>query len=195
MRLYDPQQGQVKIDGMDIRKYKLASLRNQMAVVLQDSYIFNMTIKENIALARPGASDEEVVAAARAAGADEFIRSLPGGYDTHLGEGGAGLSGGQKRRLAIARAILRDAPLVILDEPTVGLDVASEEKVIEALKPLTHGKTTFIVTHQLATIMDADVIVVLSGGRIQELGSHQELLARGGYYKTLWETQQKEQQV
>lgn len=194
MRLYDPQQGTISIDGIDIRSLKLPSLRNQMAVVLQDSYIFNMSIAENIAVGKPGASRQEIEEAAKAAEADEFIRMLPQGYETALGEGGAGLSGGQKRRLAIARAFLRNAPITLLDEPTAGLDAASEQKVAEAVKRLSQGKTTLIVSHQLAIVADAELIVVLSGGRIVESGRHQKLLEMGGLYKRLWETQQGEAQ-
>ncbi|SHG09563.1 ATP-binding cassette, subfamily B [Desulfacinum infernum DSM 9756] len=190
MRLYDPDRGTVAIDGRDIRDFTLASLRGQMAVVLQDSYIFRMSVRENIAMAKPGASEEEITAAARAAGAHDFIQRLPQGYDTQLGEGGGGLSGGQKRRLAIARAILRDAPIVILDEPTVGLDAASEKRVMEAIGRLTRGRTTFMVTHQLATIMDFDRIVVLSGGKVVESGRHEDLIRADGLYRRLWESQQ-----
>lgn len=190
LRLYDPDDGYVAIDGRDIRDYTLASLRNQMAVVLQDSYLFRMTVRENIAMARPGATDEQVTAAAKAAGAHDFIMGLPQGYDTPLGEGGGGLSGGQKRRIAIARAILRDAPIVILDEPTVGLDAASEKHVIEAIGKLTRNRTTILVTHQLNTVTDFDRIVVLSGGRVVESGPHEDLLASQGLYRRLWESQQ-----
>jgi ATP-binding cassette subfamily B protein len=194
MRLYDPQHGYISIDGVDIRSLKLPSLRNQMAVVLQDSYIFNMSIEENIAIGKPGATRQEIEEAAKAAEADDFIRMLPQGYETTLGEGGAGLSGGQKRRLAIARAFLRNAPITLLDEPTAGLDAASEQKVSEAVKRLSQGKTALIVSHQLATVADADLIVVLSAGRIVESGSHGKLLEMGGLYKRLWETQQGEAQ-
>lgn len=192
MRLYDPQQGHISIDGVNIRSLKLPSLRNQMAVVLQDSYIFNMSIAENIAIGKPGATREEIEEAAKAAEADDFIRMLPEGYETTLGEGGAGLSGGQKRRLAIARSFLRNAPIILLDEPTAGLDAASEQKVAEAVRRLAKDKTTLIVSHQLATVSDADLIVVLSAGRIAESGSHGELLEMGGLYKRLWEAQQGE---
>jgi len=192
MRLYDPQHGTILIDGVDIQSLKLPSLRNQMAVVLQDSYIFNMSIEENIAIGKPGATRQEIEEAAKAAEADDFIRMLPEGYETELGEGGAGLSGGQKRRLAIARAFLRNAPLILLDEPTVGLDAESERKVAEAVQRLSQGKTTLIVSHQLATVADAELIVVLSRGRIVESGSHVGLLEMGGLYKRLWETQQGE---
>ncbi len=192
MRLYDPQHGHISIDGVDIRSLKLPSLRNQMAVVLQDSYIFNMSIGENIAIGNPGATRQKIEEAAKAAEAHDFIGLLPEGYETTLGEGGAGLSGGQKRRLAIARAFLRNAPITLLDEPTAGLDAESEQKVAEAVQRLSKGKTTLIVTHQLATVLDADLIVVLSEGKIVESGSHGELLEMGGLYKRLWETQQGE---
>jgi ATP-binding cassette subfamily B protein len=189
MRLYDPQHGYISIDGVDIRSLKLPSLRNQMAVVLQDSYIFNMSIEENIAIGNPGATRQKIEEAAKAAEAHDFIGLLPEGYETTLGEGGAGLSGGQKRRLAIARAFLRNAPITLLDEPTAGLDAESEQKVAEAVQRLSKGKTTLIVTHQLATVSDADLIVVLSEGKIVESGSHGDLLEMGGLYKRLWETQ------
>jgi ATP-binding cassette subfamily B protein len=192
MRLYDPQHGTISIDGVDIRSLKLPSLRNQMAVVLQDSYIFTMSIEENIAIGRPGATRQEVEEAAKAAEADDFIRMLPESYETILGEGGVGLSGGQKRRLAIARAFLRNAPITLLDEPTAGLDAESEQKVVEAVQRLSQGKTTLIVSHQLATVADADLIVVLSEGRIVESGSHRELIEMAGHYMKLWETQQGE---
>ncbi len=190
MRLYDPDMGMVAIDGRNIRDFTLASLRNQMAVVLQDSYIFRTTVRENIGMAKPGASEDEIVVAARAAGAHDFILGLPQGYDTQLGEGGGGLSGGEKRRLAIARAFLRDAPIVILDEPTVGLDATAEKRVMEAIGRLTQGRTTFMVTHQLATIIDFDKILVLSNGLVVESGRHEELIQADGTYRRLWESQQ-----
>ena len=189
LRLYDPQTGTVSVDGKDIRRFTLGSLRVQLATVLQDSYIFDTSVRENIALARVGATEEEVIAAARAAEAHELIEQLPEGYETQLGEAGARLSGGQKRRLAIARAILRDAPIVVLDEPTAGLDAASESRVIEALDRLAAGKTTLIVSHQLSTIANADRIVVLENGRTVEEGSHEDLLARNGPYRHLWDRQ------
>lgn len=192
MRLYDPKDGEVRIDGVNIRQFKLASLRSQMAVVLQDSFIFNMSIADNIAMARPGATKEEVIAAAKAAEAHEFICDLPQGYQTVLGEGGAGLSGGQKRRISIARAFLRNAPIVLLDEPTTGLDAASEGRVTDAIRELTKGRTTIIVTHQLSTVSDADLIVVLFRGRIVDIGNQKELLERNGPYRRLWDAQRPE---
>jgi ATP-binding cassette, subfamily B, bacterial len=190
MRLYDPQQGRVIIDGIDVKDVKLESLRKQMAIVLQDSYVFNMTLLENIAVAKPGSNKDEVIGAAKAAGADNFIRDLPDGYDTIIGEGGSGLSGGQRRRIAIARAFMRNAPIILLDEPTVGLDAASEQAVVDAIKLLIQRRTAIIVTHQLSTITDMDLIVVLSKGEIMEVGRHEDLLNRAGLYKKFWEAQQ-----
>ena len=189
LRLYDPQEGTVSIDGIDIRRLTLSSLRAQLATVLQDSYIFDATVRENIAMARPGATDEEITGAARAAEAHDFIEELPQGYETQLGEAGATLSGGQKRRLAIARAILRNAPVVVLDEPTAGLDAASERRVVEALDRLTVGKTTIVVTHQLSTVANANRIVVMDNGMVVDKGTHNELLARRGHYWRLWQKQ------
>ncbi len=194
LRLYDPQHGTITIDNIDIRKFTLNSLRTQISTVLQDSYIFDTTVKENIALAYSGnladiASNENIIAAAKTAKAHEFIQELPEGYDTHLGEGGARLSGGQKRRIAIARTILRNVPIVILDEPTVGLDAVSEKKVIEAIDNLTAGRTVIIVTHQLSTIINSDHIVVMDDGKIAEEGTHNELLNQHGLYRRLWEGQ------
>ncbi|EMG38609.1 ABC-type multidrug transport system, ATPase and permease component [Desulfocurvibacter africanus PCS] len=189
LRMYDPQNGSVRIGGQDIRRFTLESLRSQMATVLQDSFLFNLTIRENIRLARPDASDEEVERAAKAAEAHEFIFNLPLGYDTPLGEGGTGLSGGQKRRLAIARAFLKDAPIVLLDEPTTGLDSATERDVITALKRLCSGRTGIIVTHQLSTVTDVDEIYFLQDGIIVEQGSHKELLSRQGPYRSMWVSQ------
>jgi len=190
MRLYDPQHGRVIIDGIDVKDVRLESLRKQMAIVLQDSYVFNTSLLENIAIAKPGSSRNEVIGAAKAAGADDFIRELPDGYDTVIGEGGGDLSGGQKRRIAIARAFMRNAPIILLDEPTVGLDAASEQAVVDAIKLLIERRTTIIVTHQLNTITDMDLIVVLSKGEIIEVGRHEELLNREGLYKQFWEAQQ-----
>ena len=192
MRLYDPQNGKISIDGVDISSFSLSSLRAQIATVLQDSYIFDTTIKENIALARNSATHEQIVGAAQAAEAHEFIMQLSEGYDAPVGEGGAGLSGGQKRRLTIARSILRDVPIVILDEPTAGLDAISEKRVMDALDRLTTDKTTLIVTHQLSTIANADHIVVLDKGKVAEQGTHSQLLAKGSLYWRLWQNQMGE---
>ena len=190
LRFYDPDRGQIMIDGHDIKTFDPVFLRKQMSVVLQDSHLFRMTIRENIAIARPEATEEDIVAAAKAAEAHEFIMSLPRGYDTLLGEGGVGLSGGQKRRLAIARAVLRNTPIVLMDEPTAGLDAASEQAVIKALKRLIQNRTTILVTHQLSTITDFQRIVVMDMGKIIEQGTHEELIRLKQKYWELWQLQQ-----
>ncbi len=189
-RLYDPSGGVVQIDGEDVRNYSLESLRAQVGLVLQDSLLLSGTIRDNIAFGRPGASDEEVIAAAVRAGADELIRALPDGYQTWVAERGATLSGGQKQRIAIARAILRDAAILILDEPTSGLDVVSERNVIDALERAAEKRTTILVAHRLATLRFADRIVVLEGGHVVEEGSHAALLAHNRRYATLYRASQ-----
>jgi len=181
-RFYDPQEGQILLDGRDIRDFTLASLRQHIALVPQEPMLFRASVRENIAYGRPGASEAEVIAAAQQAYADEFIRRLPQGYDTMLEEGGVGLSGGQRQRLAIARAILRQAPLLLLDEPTVGLDAQSEQLVVAALERLMAGRTTLVSAHRLSTIQRADLILVLYKGRIVEAGTPAQLLAVHGHY-------------
>jgi ATP-binding cassette subfamily B protein len=190
MRFYDPTSGSIEIDGFDIRGVTFASLRERIAYVGQDTFLFAGTVKFNIGLGRNGASDEEIVAAARAANAHDFIVKLPQGYDTDVGENGGNLSGGQKQRLTIARAMLRDSEILILDEPTSALDLESEALVRDALQRLTEGRTTIIIAHRLSTIANADHIVVVDNGRIVEEGPHEELLSgSSGLYRRLHEYQ------
>ncbi len=185
LRFFDPWTGRVLVDGHDVRELRLRGLRRQVAIVLQEPFILPLTVAENIAYGRPDAPREAVVAAAVAARADEFIRRLPDGYDTPVGEAGATLSGGEKQRLAIARAFLKDAPILVLDEPTSSLDARTEAALMEALGRLAAGRTTLIIAHRLSTVRSADRILVLDRGRVVEQGRHDELLARGGLYATL----------
>ncbi|EJW12433.1 ABC transporter related protein [Rhodovulum sp. PH10] len=184
--LYTPQEGRVVIDGQDIAGVSLASVRQNIAYVGQDVFLFHGTVKENIALGRPGASDEEIVAAARAAYAHDFITAFPEGYETKVGEQGAQLSGGQRQRIAIARALVRDAPIILLDEPTAALDSEAEYFVQAAMKELIKGRTTLVIAHRLYTIANADTIHVVEGGRIVESGRHEELLRLGHRYATFY---------
>jgi ATP-binding cassette subfamily B protein len=185
IRFFDPWSGRVLVDGVDLRDVRLASLREQVAIVLQEPFLFPMSVAENIAYGRPDASREEVVAAARAANAHGFIEALPDGYDSVVGERGATLSGGERQRLAVARALLKDAPILILDEPTSSLDSDSEALLLEALERLMAGRTTFIIAHRLSTVRNADRVVVLEEGRVVESGRHRQLLARKGRYAHL----------
>lgn len=188
-RFYEPQQGGIYLDGRNIRDYTVSSVRQQIALVPQDPMLFRASVRENIAYGLPQATDEEIIAAAVAANADEFIRGLPQGYDTILEERGGGLSGGERQRIAIARAMVRQAPLLLLDEPTVGLDAQSEASVVEALERLMVGRTTLVSAHRLSTIQKADLVVVIDQGRIVEVGSPSELLALRGYYYRLYALQ------
>jgi ATP-binding cassette subfamily B protein/subfamily B ATP-binding cassette protein MsbA len=188
-RFYDPWEGRVLLDGVDVRTVQLSSLRSQVAIVLQEPFLLPLSVADNIAYGRPEASREEVVAAAEAANADEFIRQLPEGYDTVVGERGALLSGGERQRLAIARALLKDAPVLILDEPTAALDAQTETALVTALERLMENRTTFIIAHRLSTIRGADRIVVLEAGRVIETGTHQQLLGRSGLYRRLHQLQ------
>jgi ATP-binding cassette, subfamily B, bacterial len=188
-RFFDPQKGTVRIDGSDVRQYTLKSLRDQISFVLQDTLLFRGTIWENIAYGRPDAEPEETIHAAELANAHEFILKMPDGYWTVVGERGATLSGGQRRRIAIARAIIRNTPILILDEPTTGLDAASERAVTEALERLMKGRTCIVIAHHLSTIQRADVIFVVKDSEIVERGTHDELISRGGVYANLYELQ------
>jgi ATP-binding cassette subfamily B protein/subfamily B ATP-binding cassette protein MsbA len=182
-RFFDPWRGRISFDGVDLRQLQLASLREQIALVLQEPFLLPLTVAQNIAYGRPQAARAAIEAAARAANAEEFIRTLPRGYDTVIGERGATLSGGQRQRLAIARALLKDAPVLILDEPTAALDARTEALLLEALERLMAGRTTIIIAHRLSTIRRADQILVLERGRVAERGDHDALLAaRGAYY-------------
>jgi ATP-binding cassette, subfamily B, bacterial len=184
-RFADPWQGRVLIDGHDLRDVRLKSLRDQVGVVLQESFLFPLSIAENIAYGRPDASREDIEVAARAANAHGFIASLPEGYDTVIGERGATLSGGERQRLSIARALLKDPPILILDEPTSALDAETERSIIDALQRLMKNRTTFVIAHRLSTVRRADRILVLKDGEIIESGTHEELLARKEHYAHL----------
>jgi ABC-type multidrug transport system fused ATPase/permease subunit len=194
-RLYDPNSGQVLIDGRDIREFTLESLRAQMSMVLQESILFTGSIVENIAYGRPDASGPEIIEAARSANADEFISKFPDGYYTILGERGSNLSGGQRQRIAIARAFIRDTPILILDEPSTGLDAESTDLVLQALRKLMKGKTTIIISHELNLIRDADQIIVIKEGEIEQMGTHDELIRTGGLYANLYTMQSGQREM
>jgi subfamily B ATP-binding cassette protein MsbA len=193
-RFYDPTSGSVKIDGRDVRGMILQSLREQISYVLQETYLFRATVWENIAYGKPEATRAEIVHAAELANAHEFIAKLPEGYDTVVGERGETLSGGQRQRLTIARAIIRNTPILLLDEPSSGLDAESEELVFDALARLMEGKTSVVIAHRLATVMRAQRIYAVEDGAVVESGTHDELCARGGLYSRLYEIQFKGQE-
>lgn len=191
-RLYDPQSGTIKIDGVDIRRYKLRSVREQISFVLQETLLFHTSVWENIAYGKPDAPPDQIIRAAKQANAHEFIEQLSEGYGAMVGERGVTLSGGQRQRIAIARAIVRDTPILVLDEPTTGLDSSSEQAVIEALERLMEGKTCIVVAHHLSTIRHADVIFVVKESELVEKGNHEQLLAAGGLYAELYRIQTSE---
>ncbi len=191
-RFYDPNAGTIKIDGVDIRDFKLNGLRHHIGFVLQDTVLFRGTVRDNIAYGHPGATEDEIVQAAKLANADEFITRMPHGYDSPVGERGLTLSGGQRQRIGIARALIRNNPILILDEPTAALDTESEKLVIEALERLMKGRTVITIAHRLSTIRDADKIIVLKGGVVAEEGTHDQLLALNGVYAELHRIQYEE---
>jgi ATP-binding cassette, subfamily B, bacterial len=184
-RFYDPQRGVVRIDGHDARHIRLDSLRRNISMVLQDVFLFNGSVRENIRFGKPNATDEEIIAAAQAANAHAFISGLPQGYDTPIGERGVKLSGGQKQRLSIARALLKDAPILILDEATSAVDSTTEAQIQQALDRLRQGRTCIVIAHRLSTIRNADQIAVLDQGRVVELGRHDDIITRDGLYRQL----------
>lgn len=192
VRFYDPRRGRIEFDGTDIRDLTLHSLRDQVSIVLQEPLLFSGTIAENIAYGRLGAGEEEIAAAARAANADDFIRNLPEGYETELGERGAQLSGGERQRLCVARAFLKDAPILILDEPTSSIDSKTEAVVLDSLDTLMEGRTSFVIAHRLSTVRHADQILVVEAGRIVERGTHEQLVVEGGAYRQLHDAQTRE---
>ena len=188
-RLYVPDTGRVLIDGIDLAQVEPPWLRRQIGVVLQENFLFSGTIKENIAMAMPNATDEEIFRAAKLAGADEFIRDLAQGYDTFVGERGSLLSGGQKQRIAIARALLTDPRILIFDEATSALDYESEHIIMDNLEQMTEGRTTLMIAHRLSTVRNCQALIVMEQGRIVEFGSHDQLMARKGAYYRLYMAQ------
>jgi ABC-type multidrug transport system fused ATPase/permease subunit len=188
-RFYDPIHGRILVDGHDLRRVQIQSLREHVAVVLQDTFLFNTTVRENLLYGKPNASEEDMVDAAKAAYAHEFIQQLPQGYDTEIGERGVKLSGGQKQRLALARAILADPRILILDEATSSVDAEAEYLIQQALDEVMKGRTSLVIAHRLSTIRNADKIIALEEGRIREVGDHKKLLARGGLYSQLYQRQ------
>jgi ATP-binding cassette subfamily B protein len=192
LRLYDVSSGEIRLDGADLRKYRLGDLARSIALVSQDVFLFHGSVRENIAYGSPGASQEQIVAAAKLAEADEFIREFHQGYDTIVGERGKKLSGGQRQRISIARALLKDAPILILDEATSSVDNETEAAIQKSLARIAHSRTTIVIAHRLSTIRHADRIFVLSGGALAEEGTHEELIGLQGIYEALWRVQSGE---
>jgi ABC-type multidrug transport system fused ATPase/permease subunit len=188
-RFYDPTHGRVLVDGHDLREVKVRSLRHHVAVVLQDTFLFNATVRENLLYGKLDATEGELLAATQAAHAHDFIMQMPQGYDTEIGERGVKLSGGQRQRLALARAILADPRILILDEATSSVDAEAEYLIQQALEQVMRGRTSLVIAHRLSTIRNADKIIALDGGHIREIGSHEELLNRGGLYSQLYQRQ------
>ena len=191
-RFYDPTEGRITIDGHDLRRVTLNSLRDQVGIVLQETTLFAATIRENLLFGHPDATEEEMIAAAEVAQAHEFIQAMPDGYETEVGERGVTLSGGQKQRISIARALLKDPRILILDDATASVDTATEQLIQRALANLMEGRTSFVIAQRLSTVRAANLIVVLDKGRIVESGSHQELLEAQGIYTGMWRIQQEE---
>jgi subfamily B ATP-binding cassette protein MsbA len=188
-RFYDKTAGEIYIDGQDITDFSLDGLRSQIAFVLQDTALFYGSVRENIAYGRPDATEEEIIEASKQANAHEFISRMPHGYDTLVGERGLTLSGGQRQRIGIARALVRNSPILLLDEPTAALDTEAERTVMEALEKLMYGRTVVTIAHRLSTIADSDKIIVLHDGRVAEEGTHEELIAEGRIYAELYNVQ------
>jgi ATP-binding cassette subfamily C protein CydCD len=189
LRFWDPSEGAISLDGHDLTRYRLDDLRSRIALVAQDTYLFNDSLRANVALAKPGADEAEIHAALARAALGDFVATLPDGLATRVGERGVQLSGGQRQRVAIARAFLKNAPVLILDEATSHLDAVSEAQVRRALDELMRDRTTIVIAHRLSTVRDAEVIAVLDAGRLIETGTHERLLARGGLYAELVERQ------
>jgi len=192
IRFYDPKSGRLALDGVDLRDIKISSLRDQISVVLQEPLLFSGTIEDNIGYGSLGASSDRIRAAARAANADDFISGLPNGYGTIVGERGAQLSGGERQRICVARAFLKDAPVLILDEPTSSIDSKTENVILDALDELMEGRTSFMIAHRLSTVRHAEQILVMSGGAIVERGTHEQLLRRDDVYRKLHDAQTRE---
>jgi ATP-binding cassette subfamily B protein len=188
-RFYDPWEGDIRLDGTDIKSLKLHSLRENISIVMQDAFLFPMTIGENIAFGNPDASFNQIIEAAKAAQAHDFIVKLPQGYDTMVSEAGASLSGGQRQRISIARAFLKSAPILILDEPTSAVDALTEARIFEALNQFSKGKTVFLISHRLSTLKHADLIITIKDGYVVEQGTHQSLLEADNVYASLYKHQ------